>query len=162
MNNSTFSQQNSLPNLPLPELDDTINKYLKSLVPIVSGEELKTIGSLAKQFSESEEAKKLQNFLKAKSSSSKNWLEDWWYDAYTTNRDTLLTQNMGAIIPKSINSNSSQVEIAAQLIHHMMQYWSLVRQEKIEVTKSRGTNWDMYQVYNLFNSCRVPAMPRFH
>ncbi|PIC17331.1 hypothetical protein B9Z55_023611 [Caenorhabditis nigoni] len=156
----TFSHQNSLPSLPLPGLKDTIEKYLKSLSPIVSKEELEHVTSLAREFENSENGKKLQNFLELKSSTSRNWLEDWWYDAYTTNRDTLLTQNMGAIIPKSFMTNTSQIGIASQIIHHLMNYWSLVRQQKIEVTKSRGTNWDMSQVYNLFNACRTPAFPK--
>ncbi|CAL2049272.1 unnamed protein product [Caenorhabditis brenneri] len=160
MSNSTFSHQNLLPNLPLPKMEESIDKYLKSLIPIVTQEELNSITTLAKEFSKSEDAKKLQEFLILKSSASKNWLEDWWYDAYTTNRGSLVTQNMGAIIPKSCISNTSQLGIASQIIHHLMTYWTLVRQEKIEVTKSRGTNWDMYQVYNLFNSCRVPSLPK--
>ncbi|EGT59574.1 hypothetical protein CAEBREN_10705 [Caenorhabditis brenneri] len=141
-------------------MEESIDKYLKSLLPIVTQEELNLITALAKEFSKSEDAEKLQKFLILKSSTSKNWLEDWWYDAYTTNRDSLVTQNMGAIIPKSCISNTSQLGIASQIIHHLMTYWTLVRQEKIEVTRSRGTNWDMYQVYNLFNSCRVPSLPK--
>ncbi|ULT81359.1 hypothetical protein L3Y34_011327 [Caenorhabditis briggsae] len=157
---STFSHQNSIPSLPLPGLKDTIEKYLKSLSPIVSKEELEHVTSLARGFGDSENGRKLQNFLELKSSSSKNWLEDWWYDAYTTNQDTLLTQNMGAIIPKSFMSNTSQIGMASQIIHHLMNYWSRVRHEKIEITKSRGINWDMSQVYNLFNACRTPAVSK--
>ncbi|CAP34928.2 Protein CBG17205 [Caenorhabditis briggsae] len=157
---STFSHQNSIPSLPLPGLKDTIEKYLKSLSPIDSKEELEHVTSLARGFGDSENGRKLQNFLELKSSSSKNWLEDWWYDAYTTNQDTLLTQNMGAIIPKSFMSNTSQIGMASQIIHHLMNYWSRVRHEKIEITKSRGINWDMSQVYNLFNACRTPAVSK--
>ncbi|KAF1747095.1 hypothetical protein GCK72_023554 [Caenorhabditis remanei] len=160
MTESTFSHQEELPDLPLPGLEETIDKYLKSLIPIITKDELNDVTNLAKKFTNSESGHRMQNFLELKSSTSKNWLEDWWYDAYTTNRESLLTQNMGAIIPKSFIQNCSQVSIASQIIHHMMTYWSLVRQEKIQVTKSRGTNWDMYQVYNLFNSCRVPALPK--
>ncbi|CAI2356375.1 unnamed protein product [Caenorhabditis sp. 36 PRJEB53466] len=160
MTDSTFSYQNSLPSLPLPGLEDTIDKYLKALIPVISNEELTTVTDIAQKFANSQGGHKMQAFLETRSESLKNWLEDWWYDAYTTNRGTLLTQNMGAIIPKSFGPNSSQVGIAAQIIHHIMSYWNLVRQEKIEITKSRGTKWDMFQVYNLFNACRVPAKPK--
>ncbi|CAA92129.3 Choline/carnitine acyltransferase domain-containing protein [Caenorhabditis elegans] len=160
MTSSTFSEQNSLPSLPLPELEETIGKYLKSLVPIVPKDELETITTLANDFASSQNGQILQRFLKEKTISSKNWLEDWWYDAYLTNRDSLLTQNMGAVVPKFSVNDSSQIESASHIIHHLMSYWSLIRQEKIEVTKSRGNSWDMNQDYNLFNACRVPALPK--
>lgn len=32
--------------------------------------------------------------------------------------------------------------------------------EKIPVAKSRGVVWDMHQYYVLFNSTRVPALPK--
>ncbi|CAD6193265.1 unnamed protein product [Caenorhabditis auriculariae] len=112
------------------------------------------------EFQASKDAEKLQKFLEGRAAENRNWLEEWWYEAYTTNRASLLTQNMGAINPRAKSQKGRQIHVAAQFLHHVMQYWLDVRREEIEIVKSRGVAWDMSQTYVLFNSTRAPKKPQ--
>ncbi|CAI5454327.1 unnamed protein product [Caenorhabditis angaria] len=160
MQNGTFSAQQFLPSLPIPGLNESIDRYLKSLKNVFDDSKHAVIEKSAKTFVESSDAKLLQNFLLTKAKNERNWLENWWYDAYTMNRETLLTQNMGGIIPKIGVEKESQITVAARLIYHVMSYWNLVRQEKVDITVSGGIKWDMSQVYNLFNASRIADFPK--
>ncbi|CAB3399842.1 unnamed protein product [Caenorhabditis bovis] len=159
MEQGTFSHQSHLPSLPLPKLEDTIGKYLHSLIPVVKSDELTDVTNLSKNFIESDDAKKIQSFLEKRAKNRRNWLESWWYQAYNSTRCPLLFQNMGAINPRATPHKKQQLHVAAQFIHEMMNYWQLIRKEKIEIMQSRGVKWDMSQVYNLFNACRQPQVP---
>ncbi|VDM68490.1 unnamed protein product [Strongylus vulgaris] len=54
----------------------------------------------------------------------------------------------------------SQICRAADDIYYWMQFWDKIRKEKLPVTRSRGDVWDMHQYHCLFNSCRVPELPK--
>ena len=67
---STFEYQNSLPRLPVPNLKETCDKYLKSLVPVLSEEQLKRTKSIVEDFLKpGGEGERLQKGAKLSSSS---------------------------------------------------------------------------------------------
>lgn len=86
--------QNSLPKLPVPALQSTLQKYLNSVRPLLSEHDYLKTERLVKDF----EAPggiglKLQERLVAYASNPEvvNWLEDWWLDqAYMGYRDPVV------------------------------------------------------------------------
>lgn len=86
--------QKSLPKLPVPALKDTLEKYLKSVRPLVSSEEYaKTEVAVAEFQKPGGIGEELQKRLLAKASSPNviNWLEDWWNEvAYFGYRDPVV------------------------------------------------------------------------
>jgi hypothetical protein len=69
----TFGIDNLLPSLPLPELDQTLNKYLDSVRPLVDELEYLQTQRIVEKF-RSGIGKNLHFHLKTKSLKEKNWV----------------------------------------------------------------------------------------
>ena len=59
----TFANDPHLPVLPVPSLESTINKYLKSIKPFVNSADYKQTERICGEFLQSSDAEKLQNLL---------------------------------------------------------------------------------------------------
>lgn len=89
-NESTFSFDETLPALPLPELRDTMKRYYASLQPFGTPEELAHSRRIIDEFANGIGAE-LQAKLKERAAKMKNWLGSWWEDyAYHMMRLPLL------------------------------------------------------------------------
>lgn len=75
-NDSTFRLDPVLPSLPLPPLDVTLKKYLESVKPFVTPEELAHTEKLVKEF-QNGAGKVLHQKLSEKASKSRNWVSYW-------------------------------------------------------------------------------------
>lgn len=83
--------QSNLPKLPVPTLNGTLQKYLKSVRPVVSEEEYKKTEAAVKEFESTGVGAALQDRLVRHASQNINWLEDWWLDgAYMGYRDPVV------------------------------------------------------------------------
>ncbi|CAF0838513.1 unnamed protein product [Adineta ricciae] len=76
-NPSLYSCQNLLPTLPLPSLDDTLRRYLRSVRPLYDDSEYQRMERLAEEFKQTI-ARKLQRYLWLKWIISSNYVSDWW------------------------------------------------------------------------------------
>ncbi|XP_023232602.1 carnitine O-palmitoyltransferase 1, muscle isoform-like [Centruroides sculpturatus] len=74
---SLYSCQRSLPRMPVPAINDTIQRLLESLKAVCTEEEFQEIEKQAKEFKNTL-APKLQNILVIKSWISQNYVSDWW------------------------------------------------------------------------------------
>jgi hypothetical protein len=72
-NTPTFSIEDSLPSLPLPSLNSTLNKYLDSVLPFVQEEENIFTQKIVEEF-ENGIGVKLQEVLSEKAKNDKNWV----------------------------------------------------------------------------------------
>lgn len=86
--------QDSLPRLPVPTLEETAKRYLKSLHPIISASELEHSKAAVSEFIKpGGVGSKLQQKLieRSKDPKIKNWMYDWWNDAaYLSYRDPVV------------------------------------------------------------------------
>ena len=76
-----FRYENALPSLPVPNLDDTMNRYLESLKPITSPTEYQESEKVVMEFKKpGGMGLKLQSRLIAHANKHnlRNWLLDWW------------------------------------------------------------------------------------
>jgi carnitine O-octanoyltransferase len=69
----TFERDESLGKLPLPKLDETLERYYKSLLSFGSKEELQNSKKVIEEFKNGE-GKKLQKMLEEKAEKEKNWV----------------------------------------------------------------------------------------
>eukprot|EP00943_MAST-04B_sp_MAST-4B-sp1_P002955 g2955.t1 len=77
-NDLTFGHEDTLPPLPLPTIEGTCEKLLKSLLPLsVSESEYNEVAKKVFAFKNGI-GKKLQNVLSVEASTTKNWLERHW------------------------------------------------------------------------------------
>uniref|UniRef100_A0A8C2JY44 Carnitine O-palmitoyltransferase 1, muscle isoform n=1 Tax=Cyprinus carpio TaxID=7962 RepID=A0A8C2JY44_CYPCA len=88
-----YSFQASLPHLPVPSIDDTINRYLESVRPLLDDEQYKQMESVANDFKK-DPAPKLQKHLKLKSWWATNYVSDWWEEyIYLRGRDPIMVNS---------------------------------------------------------------------
>jgi len=76
-NYGTFSFEDSLPKLPVPSLEETLSKYLKSVQPFVTEEELTRTKIICEKFGASPRVQELQRLLEKRAEEKHNWLADW-------------------------------------------------------------------------------------
>jgi len=73
----TMQYQDSLPPLPLPSLEQTLNAYIKSCEPLLTPQELEHTKAVCGDFLKGI-GPELQSVLEERANSEKNWLEEWW------------------------------------------------------------------------------------
>jgi carnitine O-acetyltransferase len=86
--------EDSLPKLPVPTLEETAARYLKSVHPLLSSSELESTTKAVQDFIKpGGVGSKLQEKLLARRDDPKikNWIYEWWNDAaYLTYRDPVV------------------------------------------------------------------------
>ncbi|XP_008059501.1 peroxisomal carnitine O-octanoyltransferase [Carlito syrichta] len=161
----TFQYQDSLPSLPVPSLEESLKKYLESVKPFANEEEYKKTEAIVQKF-QNGIGEKLQQKLLERAKGKRNWLEEWWLNvAYLDVR-----------IPSQLNVNfagpaahfehywppkeGTQLERGSIILWHNLNYWQLLRKEKVPVHKVGNTPLDMNQFRMLFSTCKVPGITR--
>lgn len=121
---ATRNISQNLPKLPLPELEDTLKKYLKSVQPFLNQDELQKTEELIKKFP-GQNGNKLQQLLAEKAQKTENWLADWWLNAaYLGFRSTVVIwSSPGLVFPfQKFNSEKDRIVFAAKLILAAVDY----------------------------------------
>ncbi|XP_078197782.1 carnitine O-palmitoyltransferase 1, liver isoform isoform X3 [Callithrix jacchus] len=129
-----YSFQTSLPRLPVPAVEDTVNRYLESVRPLMKEEDFKRMTALAQDFAVSL-GPKLQWYLKLKS---------WW----ATNYDLLY------VLPTHI-----QAARAGNAIHAILLYRRKLDREEIKPIRLLGSTIPLCsaQWERMFNTSRIPG-----
>uniref|UniRef100_A0A8C2Q343 Carnitine O-palmitoyltransferase 1, muscle isoform n=1 Tax=Cyprinus carpio TaxID=7962 RepID=A0A8C2Q343_CYPCA len=112
-----YSFQASLPHLPVPSIDDTINRYLESVRPLLDDEQYKQMESVANDFKK-DPAPKLQKHLKLKSWWATNYVSDWWEEyIYLRGRDPIMVNsNFYTMSVRQLVFNLSALDMTMKLI----------------------------------------------
>jgi hypothetical protein len=66
--------QQSLPKLPVPPLQQTMDKYLKAIRPLLEKNELERTAHIIEEFKKSKEAQLLQDLLEQRAKEHANWV----------------------------------------------------------------------------------------
>ncbi|XP_052746536.1 carnitine O-acetyltransferase-like [Bicyclus anynana] len=151
-----------LPRLPVPKLNDTLSKWLKTVKPFLNDEEYAATTSLVKEF-EGGVGQKLQALLEKRAGKHENWLEDWWLNtAYLEYRDPVVVfSSPGLVFPfRKFNSQEDQLRYAAKTIIAALDYKALIDNDKIPVEMMGKSPLDMAQYKKIFGTCRIPYEKR--
>ncbi|CAD5122394.1 unnamed protein product [Dimorphilus gyrociliatus] len=158
-NYGTFDLQSVLPRLPLPELEDTCQKYLMTVKPLVSAAEYEETKKLVEQFRDGE-GKILQKFLEKKIKEEDNWLSKWWIDYnYLQNRDPIaINVNFfmtGTLKPEIKCKPNARI---ATVLHTVVKYAELIEQNRLQPDIIMGViPVCMDGAYYMFGTCRIPG-----
>ncbi|KAL0583000.1 hypothetical protein ABG067_007060 [Albugo candida] len=160
-NPSTFSFQGALPRLPVPRLEDTINRYVASIHPLVTEEEHDEIKAMGQAFLHNE-GPKLQLYLKCKSWWAKNYVTDWWERyVYLKGRTSLMIKSNYYALPGrnlQIKLASSRLAHAASLIYRTMCFKQLLDREQLPPLLIRDlVPLCMAQYHRIFSTTRIPG-----
>ncbi|XP_060065986.1 peroxisomal carnitine O-octanoyltransferase-like [Ylistrum balloti] len=160
----TFQFQDSLPSLPVPDLQHTLKKYLESVKPHVTPEEYTNTVSIVRKF-ETGVGQELQKKLLNKAQNSRNWLEKWWEDvAYFEGRYPIAPLvNLAGLFPYAYHcypaKAGTQIERAGNILHYTLKFWELIRKERLKSEKdSKGNRFCMSQFRKAYNTCRIPGI----
>lgn len=154
-----YSFQGSLPRLPLPSLQNTIQRYMRSVRPLLDDDNFIRVQSLAQEFRDGI-AVKLQRYLVLKSWWSSNYVSDWWEEyVYLRGRSPLMVNSnfyaMDALLMKPTDNQAAR---AATIIHLCLIFRRLIERQELEPIMVQGMvplcSW---QYERLFNTVRIPG-----
>ncbi|EEB10161.1 carnitine palmitoyltransferase I, putative [Pediculus humanus corporis] len=154
-----YSFQGSLPRLPLPSINDTMKRYLRSVRPLLDDVEYEKMEKLAAEF-ENGIGRKLQRYLSLKSWWSTNYVSDWWEEyVYLRGRAPLMVNsNFYGIDAIFRHLTSRQASRAAVIIHALLQFRRLIdRQELAPILVQGLVPLCSWQYERAFNTTRVPG-----
>ncbi|TKS82045.1 Peroxisomal carnitine O-octanoyltransferase [Collichthys lucidus] len=161
----TFQHQNNLPPLPVPSLESSLSKYLDAVQPFASEKEFEATVDTVRKFQEGV-GKELHQKLLQRAKTKKNWLEEWWLDtAYLEVRvPSQLNVNFGGPAPYLEHcwppAEGTYLQRASITTWHTLQYWNLIRTERLAPQKAGQTALDMDQFRMLFCTCKVPGVKK--
>lgn len=162
---TTFCYDETLPALPLPQLDHTLKRYFESLKPFGTAEELKNSKNIIENF-RTGIGGKLHVMLVEKAKREKNWVADWWEDyAYLTLRMPLIPYCVMAqpLMFETVGLDAvpeNFLKGAAICCTINMRFWKLLRMETLRPIASADKkiifSSDLYK--RLFNTVRTPGL----
>ncbi|KAG0304234.1 hypothetical protein BGZ98_005775 [Dissophora globulifera] len=171
---ATLSLQHTLPKLPVPTLQETIQKYLRSIEPLASSQELERNKALAKDFLKPGGLGETlqQRLLDVERASPDNWLDDtWWISkAYHEWREPLLVNSNWYILMRNDSSHPTefqptaenpayttfQVKRAAHVAQQLLDYTEMLFSQQIPIEQTKTGPLCMHQYTQLFGVTRIP------
>ncbi|KYK59710.1 carnitine acetyl transferase [Drechmeria coniospora] len=155
--------QDSLPRLPVPTLDETARRYLKSLQPLLSPAEFEQSKAAVADFVKpGGVGAKLQEKLLAKSKdgATKNWIYEWWNDAaYLSYRDPVVPYVSYFYSHRDDRSRRNPAKRAAAITAAVLEFKKLVDTAALEPEYMKKLPICMDSYRWMFNASRVAARP---
>ncbi|KAL6736518.1 hypothetical protein Aduo_006863 [Ancylostoma duodenale] len=155
------SYQGALPHLPLPSLNDTIERHLLSMRPILNDEEFEELEHLSEVFRKGL-GRRLQRYLSLKSWLSTNYVTDWWEEfVYMRQRSPIMiNSNYYGFDTLNEHPTDSQSARAANVTYTALLFRRQVERQEVtpfSVAPRTKVPFCTMQYERLFNSCRVPG-----
>lgn len=155
--------QNSLPKLPVPPLQETMAKYLKSVRPLLSDSEFDKTAAAVKEFQKpGGMGEELQKRLEARAADPNidNWLESWWNStAYMSYRDPITFFVSYFYVHKDDKARRQPAQRAAAITTAALEFRRLVEGAELEPEYAKKQPLDMDSYKWMFNACRIPKKP---
>ncbi|MGI8751343.1 MAG: choline/carnitine O-acyltransferase [Acidimicrobiales bacterium] len=154
----TFANEERLPRVPLPTLEESCERFLAWCAPLVNAAELASTEAAVAAFLQPDgPARKLQEALEDYDASDGvgSWLDSFWPDRYLGRRDRIaLNANYFFLFKDGV---PGQAERAAGLIAGAVDYKRQLDAERIPPVVQRGRPLSMEQNHYLFSATRIPG-----
>lgn len=158
--------QESLPRLPVPTLEETAARYVKSLHPLLSAAEYDTSKKAVEEFVRpGGVGRRLQEKLVARREDPavRNWIYEWWNDAaYLSYRDPVVPYVSYFYSHRDDRRRRDPAKRAAALARAALEFKAQVDAGTLEPEYMRKLPICMDSYQWMFNACRVPARPADH
>lgn len=153
--------EDSLPRLPVPSLEETGLRYLKSVHPLVSEAEYEKTKKAVEAFIRpGGEGEPLQKRLleRAADPKIKNWLAEWWNQAaYLGYRDPVIPYVSYFYSYRDDRERRDPAKRAAAIATAALEFKGQVDTGALEPEYMRGQPMAMSSYEYMFNCCRIPA-----
>lgn len=161
-NLASVTNPDNLPHFPVPKLNDTLQKFLRSVKPLLSTQSYQTTENLIKEFSKSNGlGEKLQKLLQHRADTHENWLADWWLTAaYLTWRSPVVVySNPGLYFPtRQFQGADEWLKYSARVTSAALKYKQMIDFDQIPKDKMGKALLDMGQYKKIFGTCRIPGI----
>lgn len=154
----TFANENTLPRVPLPTLEESAERFLEWSAPLLSSQQLQeTQSAVEEMLLPGSTARKLHAALEAydKTPGTHSWLDNFWPTRYLGRRDRIALNANFFFLFK--DTEQSQTARAADLIAGAVDYKLLLDTEDLPPAMMRGTALSMEQNKYLFSETRIPG-----
>lgn len=163
---ATLRFQDSLPRLPVPTLEETTKRYLKSLHPLLSATEYSDSKAAVEEFIKPGGiGGKLQEKLIAKREdpATKNWIYEWWNDAaYLSYRDPVVPYVSYFYSHRDDRSRRDPAKRAAAITSAVLEFKKAVDNGSLEPEYMKKLPICMDSYKWMFNATRIAARPADH
>ena len=153
--------EDSLPRLPVPTLEETSTRYLKTVHPLLSKDEFAATERAVAEFSkEGGLGQTLQKRLLARRDDPKhkNWIYDWWNDAaYLTYRDPVVPYVSYFYSFRDDRRRRNPAKRAAAITTAALEFKRQVDELTLEPEYMRKVPMSMSSYAYMFNTSRVAA-----
>jgi carnitine O-acetyltransferase len=154
----TFGNDDRLPRVPLPTLEESCERFIAWCSPLLSEAELAATEAAVASFLRAESpARKLQAALERFNARDgvRSWLDEFWLSRYLGRRDRIaLNANYFCLLK---GSGQGQVERAAELIAAAVNYKLRLDAQLVPPAVDRGRALSMEQNRFLFSTTRIPG-----
>ena len=155
--------EDSLPELPVPTLEETAKRYLKSVHAILSPSEYEETTKAVNEFiAPGGPGELLQKRLiaKAERPDVKNWMIDWWNEAaYLGYRDPVIPYVSYFYSHRDDRKRRDPSKRAAALTTAVLEFRKKVVDGSLEPEYMRKLPMAMSSYQYMFNCCRLPKKP---
>ncbi|CEF71155.1 LD31742p [Strongyloides ratti] len=155
------SFQGALPHLPLPTLNETLDRHLKSIRPFTTDEEYDEMVILTDKFRKGL-GRRLQRYLIIKSWLSVNYVSDWWEEfVYMRQRSPIMiNSNYYGFDTLNMQPTNSQAARAANITWAALTFRRMIERQEVTpfaLSPKSKVPFCTMQYERLFNSCRIPG-----
>ncbi|BFZ55598.1 carnitine O-acetyltransferase yat1 [Savitreella phatthalungensis] len=154
----TFAGQADLKQLPIPDLEDTVKRYLLAVRPFQDDREWSSTQQAAQEFLQ-KEGPVLQDRLKRYAADKVSYIEQFWFDSYL-NYDNPVVLNLNPFFlleDDPTPARANQVTRAASLTISSLCFLRCLRRQELKPDMIRGAPLDMSQYRRLFGTARIPT-----
>ena len=153
--------QESLPKLPVPTLKETVDRYLKSVHPLLSQSEFEdTRKAVADFVRPGGQGEILQQRLLARRQEPgrKSWIIDWWNDtAYLSPRDPVVPYVSYFYSHRDDRRRRNPAKRAAAITTAVLEFKKQVDSQTLEPEYMKKLPISMDHYEWMFNCCRIPS-----
>ncbi|KAJ2957227.1 hypothetical protein NQZ79_g7048 [Umbelopsis isabellina] len=171
---TTFANQSKIPRLPIPTLQETTERYKRSLLPLLSKQDYERASAAVADFVRPGGlGEKLQERLHALDKKEpESWLDEIWLNkAYLEYREpTLINVNWwnqfvdppsGLITsPGAGRVSDLQLDRASYFLSQLAQFNDMINKEQVPAEVTRAGPMCMNQLKKQFGASRIPDEPR--
>ncbi|MEU7811329.1 choline/carnitine O-acyltransferase [Pseudonocardia sp. NPDC049154] len=153
----TFGNEDALPRVPLPSLEDTARRFLEWCAPLLTDDERARTEKALDEFLAAE-APELDAALRAYDATPgvHSWLDAFWRSRYLGRRDRIaLNANFFFLFQDA--PGLGRIERAAELTAATVAYKLAVDAQAVPPATQRGAPLSMEQLKYLFSACRIPG-----
>lgn len=164
-NGPMYEGQSAMPHLPVPALEQTLKKYLRSTVPHQTSESLAKTEAAVESALSGEDAKLVQTLQqrledRAAKEGRESWLSEWWNDAaYMAYRDPVVPYVSYFYAHKDDKTRRTGPKRAAGLLKAFLAFRRLLETEQLAPEKGKAGPLCMRSYKWMFNSNRIPEKP---